>query len=262
MKKMSQKQPFYRLVSKAAKVWETMTNISPEMLGVIKHGVRDMPVNRVVGLPEMPPIPQDSRSTALGEEDLEKGLLPKNRFYRRMTEENMTRVRSEGRLISSAFTVWQEKDGNEEGRFVICLNKQSKFYRPRPTRLEGAAEVSSHIRRGDRMPSFDVKSGYQHLRLHPDMMDDFVFCHNGRYYQCLAMLFGWGPASFWFTAFMAPVTSLILHWGHRVLVYIDEVLLIPCQEYSSRKRDCERASRSINWLLDSLGIVVFMLVYP
>lgn len=152
---------------------------------VLAHGVRDMPLNRILRLPEMPLIPKDIRSIEFGEADLAKGVLPENRFYRRMTEEDMQRVRSAGKLISSVFTIWQDKKGTEECRFVICLNKQSNFYQKKPTRLEGAAEFSGYIRQRDRMLSFDIKSGYRHLRLHPYMIEDFVFCYNGKYYQCL-----------------------------------------------------------------------------
>lgn len=80
------------------------------------------------------------------------------------------------------------------------------------------------------MISFDVKSGYRNLKLHPDMVDEFAFCYNGQYYQCLAMLFGWGPANFWFTGFFAPVIKQIRLWGYFVLVYIEDVLLVPRQK--------------------------------
>lgn len=248
--------PFYDLVSLAEEEWRSATDISAEMLTVLKHGIRDMPTNRVLGLPEMGPIPQDSRSIAFGEADLAKGLQVENGFYRKMTESDLTRVRSQGKLISSAFTVWQEKDGIEEGRFVICLNRQSKFFRKRPTRMEGAVNFCAHIQKDDHMISFDVKSGYRHLKLHRDMIDDFVFCYNGEYYQCLAMPFGWGPAAYWFTVFLAPVIRKFRLWGYLVLVYIDDVLVIPRrhQTCSTTEVDCLRASRRIGKLLTSLGI--------
>lgn len=175
--------PFCDLVGAAVREWGTLMEASPELLKVLSEGVRDMPMKRVVALPETGAIPQDTRSIEFGEEDLTKGLLPENSFYRRMTAADMVRVRSKGRLISSAFTVWQEKGGVEEGRFEICLNRQSKFYLKGPTRMEGAAEFCTYIKEGDRMISFDVKSGYRHLKLHPDMINDFVFCYNGQYYQ-------------------------------------------------------------------------------
>lgn len=249
------KLPYYDLVSGAYRFWESHTDITSEMREALVHGIRDLPNRRILGLPEMPPIPQDQSSLEYGESELRKGLQPEYSFFRVLTEADLRRVRSAGKLISSAFTVWQEKDGLEEPRFVICLNKQSTFFERRSIRMEGLPEFCTHVRKGDRMISFDVKAGYRHLRLHPDMLDDFVFCYNGVYYQCLAMPFGWGPAAYWFTRFMAPVIKKIRSWGYLVLVYIDDVLVIPRRRarYSGR-RDCRAASHRIGELLLRLGI--------
>lgn len=70
--------PFYNLVGKAGEHWKLRTDISPEMESVLANGVRDMPIIRVLGLPEMTPVPQDARSIESGEADLRKGLLPEN----------------------------------------------------------------------------------------------------------------------------------------------------------------------------------------
>lgn len=247
--------PYYDQVAEAARCWEETTDVSTEMKEVLRHGIRNMPTRRVVGLPEMPSIPQDARSVEFGEEELRKGLLPEYAFFRLMTEQDIERVREAGKLISSAFTIWQEKDGVEQPRFVVCLNRQSKFFERRPTRMEGAAEFCTHLRRMDRMISFDVKAGYRHLRLHADTLDDFVFFYNGIYYQCLAMPFGWGPASFWFTRFLSPVIKKIRSWGFLVLVYIDDVLVVPrVGTRASGRQECRRASKRIAGLLLRLGI--------
>ena len=79
------------------------------MIRFLTHGVRNGLLNRVLGLTEMSSIPQDRRSIELGEEDLAKRVLPENRFYRQMSAENMERVRSAEKKISSAFNVWGQE---------------------------------------------------------------------------------------------------------------------------------------------------------
>lgn len=88
--------PFYDRVGKASSHWVVLTDIWQRIVETLKKGVRDMPKKRVTGLLEMSPIPQDGRSTRFGEKDLANGLLPENKFYRRMTPEDMNRVRSKG----------------------------------------------------------------------------------------------------------------------------------------------------------------------
>ncbi len=246
--------PYYDLVANALPRWEENTKISGDMIETLRDGIIDEPVDYVYGLPEMPPIPQDAKSLDFGEEDLREGLLPENQFYRQMTAEDVARVRASGKLISTAFTAWREKDGVEEGRFVICLNRQSKFFKRRYTRMERITEFAAHVKHGDRMISFDIKSGYRHLKLHPSMVDYFAFHYNGKYYQCLACPFGWGPCSYWFTRFLAPVITIVRSWGYLVLVYLDDVLVIPNRWRVATKKDCIVASAKIGNLLKSLGI--------
>ncbi len=72
------------------------------------------------------------------------------------------------------------------------------------------------------MLSFDMESGYRHLRLHPTMRDYFFFEH----YQCLVLPFGWGPFAYWFTRLMPLVIERIRSWGCAVLVYVNDVLVV------------------------------------
>lgn len=62
------------------------------------------------------------------------------------------------------------------------------------------------------------------------------------------------PGILLFTSFLAHVVSVLRRWGHRVPVYIDDVLVVPRRGKVSREQDCEKASRRIDWILKSLGI--------
>ena len=108
-------------------------------------------------------------------------------------------------MISSSFVVWQEDtDGNEKGRFIVNFSKQSKHWEKGSVRMETLPAYAIGLKRGDDMISFDVKSGYRHLRLAPCMTDWFLFQYDGKFYRCIPLPFGWGRSPMWFTRLMAP----------------------------------------------------------
>lgn len=74
--------PYYEAVASSVSFWKELLRESHPLLETLREGVRDMLVERVVGLPEMGVIPQDARSIEFGEADLAKGLLPENSLYR------------------------------------------------------------------------------------------------------------------------------------------------------------------------------------
>lgn len=62
--------------------------------------------------------------------------------------------------------------------------------------MEKDAEFCTLLFKGDGMISFDVKSRYFYIRIHRDMLEDFVYNHNEKCYQYLAIPFDWGRASY------------------------------------------------------------------
>jgi len=50
----------------------------------------------------------------------------------------------------------------------------------------------------------DIKSGYRHFPVAPSMRDGLIFRWEGKYYQCVALPFGWGRYARLFMQFMAP----------------------------------------------------------
>jgi hypothetical protein len=69
----------------------------------------------------------------------------------------------------ASFVVW--KDGPEgcKGRIVVNLFKQSKHWPKGSARMETLAEFALELEHGDRMVSFDIKAGYLHFRLAPQI---------------------------------------------------------------------------------------------
>lgn len=57
------------------------------------------------------------------------------------------------------------------------------------------------------------------------MRDWFIFRYEGRYYQCVALQFGWGRSPLWFTWFMAVFVKKLGTEGMRVLAYLDDFII-------------------------------------
>lgn len=65
--------------------------------------------------------------------------------------------------------------------------------------MESLSGFAMSLQEKYHMVTFDIRQGYRHFRLAPAMRDWFLFHYDGRYYQCVALPFGWGRAPLWFT---------------------------------------------------------------
>lgn len=143
-----------------------------------------------------------------------------------------------------------------EGRFEINLSEQSENWPKGSLKSETLTALSLQIGRQDHMVSFDVRSGYRHLRLAPRMRDMFLFRYGGRFYKCVALPFGWGRSPLWFTSLMRPLVAHMRgQFVFRVLSYIDDFLVMPGPEGTTASLDdCRNATRPIDASLDRLGL--------
>lgn len=81
-----------------------------------------------------------------------------------------------------------------------------------------------------------------------------MFHYDGRYYRCIALPFGWSRSAFWFILLLKPFVRRIREWGHRVLSYIDDLLVALRVGGNASEEDCEKASRRILDLVGKLGL--------
>ena len=247
-------RPLWRVLQKHTEAWRRM-GASAYMCRGIQFGIYEQPCRPFVpgqGV-ELGDIPQAMEDLEFGRADLEKGL--RTGIYQEISQEQARRAKDSGAVISSAFVVWQEKDGERCGRFVINLSVQSAHWEKGSVRMETLTEFAMSVQPKDRMISMDIEKGYRHLRLHPSMRDWFIFRYDGRYYQCVALPFGWGRSPLWFTRLMAPFVAELRSYGYRVLPYIDDFLIIP-SPYGriAGRKDCRSATKRIEKLMKSLGL--------
>ena len=111
------------------------------------------------------------------------------------------------------------------------------------------------MQKGDQFISMDIHKGYRHFRLHPSMRDWFVFRYAGKYYQCVALPFGWGRSPPWFKMLMAILVGELRGLGYRTLAYLDDFLLAPSSPgVVSTKAHCAAAAARVDNLMKSLGL--------
>jgi hypothetical protein len=78
------------------------------------------------------------------------------------------------------------------------------------------------------MLSMDLRSGYNHFRLHPAGRDYFVVpvkLMDGtvRYFRYLVLPFGWYRNGYWFSRLVSRYWATIKsRFGYRVLRYVDD----------------------------------------
>lgn len=203
---------------------------------------------------ELGDVPQTEEDKEFALADLESGL--KGGIYERVSPEYEQRKRKEGHMISSAFTVWSGEGEKRKGRFVINLHQQSQHWRRGSVRMETLPSFALELQEGDRLMSWDVKSGYRHMYLHPDMRDFFIFRYAGCYYRCIALPFGWGRSALWFTKMMRPIVRFLRQrWRYRILPYLDDFLLAPSPPGTiASASDCKTARARLSKLFSDLGI--------
>lgn len=180
----------------------------------------------------LPSVPQTEEDLAFGKAALEAGC--KEGIYHAISPAYAERAMREEAILSSAFTVWQEGPDGRKGRFVANLSRQSAHWHKGSLRVESLPEFGSIIQPGDHFLSFDIRKGYRHFRLAPAMRNWFIFHYYGKFYQCVALPFGWGRSTLWFTQFMAVFVKEVRRLGMRVLAYLDDFLEGTVSSWSGR----------------------------
>ena len=215
----------------------------------INNGIRDLPIIPFTEGLELSEIPQTEEDKIFAREDMEMGC--RNGIYEGISHREVQEKKVEGKMVPSAFVVWQGEGEEKKGRFVINFHKQSQHWSRGSVPLETLPSFVLELQQNDTLLSLEIKSGYPHFYLHPDMRDYFILRYEGRYYRCIALPFGWGRSVLWITKLLRPlVRHLREKFSYRVLPYIDDFLLAPsppCRP--STPKDCARARKRLDGIL-------------
>jgi hypothetical protein len=247
-------EALWRRTQKCVAFWRSL-GASPFLSRQIEFGINDPPVVPFSVGEMLGEIPQSEEDLAFGLEDLDRGC--KEGIYKEVSSEHVCAAVARGNMLSSSFVIWQDGSEGRKGRFIVNLAKQSKHWEKGSVRMETLPAYALELQKSDHMVSFDIQSGYRHFRLAPSMRDMFLFRYAGRFYQCVALPFGWGRSPMWFTRLLRPVVQhLRTNEHYRVLAYLDDFLVAPSPAGKvAGSSACRAATGRIDKLLEHLGLV-------
>ena len=215
----------------------------------LKFGIMDTPDYEV--------SPFVLKKIRLDAEDSEFMLdVIQKRLAGRIWEEIDEEAIGSEKFISREFVA---RDSDNKARSVADLSHLSDHYKPVPTKktLEG---FSASLLPRDYLITMDLKSGYNHFRLHKDMRKYFVvsvLLADGtvRYFKYIVLPFGWTRSGHWFCRLVARFWTMVKRSrGFRVCCYVDDFAVAPSMGRRSTQDDCKKASRYLDAMLQRYGL--------
>jgi len=102
-------------------------------------------------------------------------------------------------------------------------------------KMEDLRTVRDLLRPGYWMTTIDLADAFHHVPLHPSHQQSFRFRLNGKQYQWRAMPFGYRDAPRIFTKMMRVIAQVARARGLRIVVYLDDILVMADTEEQCRK---------------------------
>ena len=136
-------------------------------------------------------------------------------------------------------------------RPVINLKRLNLYMEVSHFKMEGLTSVRSLLQRNDLLVKIDLKDAYLTVPIHPAHHKYLQFLWKGRLLQFSSLPFGLATAPRTFTKIMKPVVSHLRLQGLRIVIYIDDILLMA----SSQSQVTEHSQMLLN-LLKNLGFVI------
>ena len=140
-------------------------------------------------------------------------------------------------------------------RLVLDLRMVNKHLPKRKFKYEGINLIPDMCSRGDYFVTFDLRSGYHHVDIHPECWTylGFSWLFNGirRFFVYKVLPFGLSTACYVFTKLLRPLVKRWRFAGLRVILYIDDGFCV-----GSTAAECGRGKEVI---LDDLNRAGFVL---
>ncbi|CAI7850748.1 unnamed protein product [Closterium sp. NIES-53] len=136
----------------------------------------------------------------------------------------------------SPLNVVEQKD---KCRFILDLRKVNANLIVPKFKYEGLSHVADLARVGVWMFSIDLKSGYQHIDIHPSCRKFLGFEFDKCTYAFRSLPFGLATAPFVFTQLIKQLARRWREQGIRVIPYVDDILFL-CQSKAHAQEICQR----------------------
>ena len=137
-----------------------------------------------------------------------------------------------GGFLSTLFLV-PKKDGGQ--RPVLNLKKLNSFINAPHFKIEGIHTLKSLLQKGDWLVKIDLKDAYFSVPISKEQRKFLCFQFRDRFYQFNCLPFGLASAPWVFTKTLKPIAALGRELGIRMIVYIDDILLMA--ETKEKARD-------------------------
>ena len=139
-----------------------------------------------------------------------------------------------------------KKDGGM--RPVINLKSLNEFIAPHHFIMEG---IHTLKQKGDWMTIVDLKDAYFMIPIHQSDRQYLRFSVQSRHFQFNCLPFGLSCAPWVFTKTLKPVISQLRELGVRLVVYIDDILIMAESEELARDQ-----TLGLTYLLENLGFII------
>ena len=151
-------------------------------------------------------------------------------------------------FYSNLFLV-PKKDGGM--RPVINLKRLNEYVVPHHFKMEGIHTLKDLLRRNDWMTKVDLKDAYFTIPIHTHDRPLLRFSALDSQYQFTCLPFGLSSAPWVFTKTLKPVATLLRELGVRLVIYIDDILVVAESQEEARDH-----TLGLIYLLECLGFVV------
>lgn len=151
-------------------------------------------------------------------------------------------------FVSSFFAIPKRSGGF---RPIINLKPFNQFVRYRHFQMEGLPAARHLVRRGDWMAKIDLTDAFLTVPVHPDDQHFLQFSWGGELYQFVAMPFGLASAPRVFTKLLKPLASYLRSRGVRLVVYLDDILIVASSESQLREH--------LGWVVEVFESVGFII---
>ncbi|RCN33093.1 reverse transcriptase [Ancylostoma caninum] len=110
-------------------------------------------------------------------------------------------------------------------RLILDLSWFNSFVVKESIKYEDMTKAIDILSNADFLATFDFKSGYHHISIHPGYQKFFGFSWRERFYVFKVLPFGFTSAPFIFTKVFKPLLARWRKWGINMCLYLDDGLV-------------------------------------